>query len=64
VDVDLTKNSKETFVAKLNALTLPSSLYDNLIIEVKSVLDDINSYIKISKPKLINCEDLEQYLMS
>ena len=59
VDVDLTKNSKETLVAKLNGLTLPSSLYDNLIIEVKSVLDDVDKYIKISKPKLISCEDLE-----
>jgi len=59
VDVDLTKNSKETLVAKLNGLTLPSSLYDNLIIEVKSVLDDVDKYIKISKPKLISCEKLE-----
>jgi len=62
VDVDLTKNSKETLVAKLNGLTLPSSLYNNLIIEVKSVLDDVDKYIKISKPKLISCEELEKYL--
>ena len=62
VDVDLNKNSKETLMAKLNGLTIPTSLYDNLIIEVKSVLDDVDNYIKISKPKLISCQELEKII--
>ena len=62
VDVDLTENSKDTFVAKLNGLTLPTSLYDNLIIQVKSVLEEVHQYIKINKPKLISCKELEEIL--
>ncbi len=62
VDVDLSKNSQETFMAKLNGLTIPTSLYDNLILEVKSVLNDVDNYIKMSKPKLISCKELEKII--
>ncbi|MCH9739557.1 MAG: hypothetical protein K0U38_01765 [Epsilonproteobacteria bacterium] len=61
VDIDLTKNSKDTLVAKLNGLTLPTSLYDNLIIQVESILNDIDKYIKINKPKMISCEELKKF---
>lgn len=63
VDVNLQENSKATLVAKLNGLSLPSSLYDNLIIQVTSVLDEVDKYIKIAKPKLINCNELKEILL-
>ena len=62
VDIDLDTNSKETLIAKLNGLTIPTSLYDNLILEVKSVLNDVDNYIKMSKPKLISCKELEKII--
>jgi len=62
VDVDLSKENKDTFIAQLNGLTIPTSLYDNLIINVKSILDGIEKSIKIKKPLLIDCKQLKELL--
>lgn len=60
VDIDLSKNSKERLFTQLNALaTIPNSLYDNLIISVKSIFEEIERNIKIEKPKLIDCNELK-----
>jgi len=62
VDVDLSKENKDTFIAQLNGLTIPTSLYDNLIINVKSILNEIEQNIKIKKPLLIDCKQLKEIL--
>ena len=62
VDIDLAKQNKDTFVAQLNGLTIPTSLYDNLIINVKTILGGIENIIKIKKPLLIDCNQLKEIL--
>ena len=62
VDIDLKQNSKESLIAKLNGLALPSSLYDTLIIQVSSILNDIDGDIKINQAKLIDCKQLKEFL--
>jgi len=62
VDIDLTQNSKESLIAKLNGLALPSSLYDTLIIQVSSILDGIDGDIKINQAKLIDCKEIKNIL--
>jgi hypothetical protein len=62
VDIDLTKPNKDSLVAQLNGLTIPTSLYNNLIIEVKNILDGIEQKIKIKKPLLIDCKQLKEIL--
>ena len=62
VDIDLTKQNKDSFIAQLNGLTIPTSLYDNLIINVKAILDGIEQSIKIKKPLLIDCKQLKEIL--
>ncbi|MDQ7086089.1 MAG: hypothetical protein Q9M36_14775 [Sulfurovum sp.] len=62
-DIDLTKPSKDTFLARLNGLAeIPSSLYNNLITNVKIIIDNIELNVKINKPKLIDCNELKKYL--
>ncbi|MFK5975372.1 MAG: hypothetical protein QM493_02580 [Sulfurovum sp.] len=62
VDIDLNKMNKDTLIAQLNGLTIPTSLYDNLITNITSILDGIEHNIKIKKPKLIDCNQLKKYL--
>ena len=62
VDVNLSKQNKDTLIAQLNGLTIPTSLYNNLIINVKSILDGIEQSIKIKKPLLIDCMQLKEVL--
>jgi hypothetical protein len=62
VDIDLTEQNKDSFIAQLNGLTIPTSLYNNLIINVKSILDGIEQSIKIKKPLLIDCKQLKGIL--
>jgi len=62
VDIDLDENNKDTFLAQLNGLTIPTSLYDNLIINIKSILNGIEQSIKIKKPLLIDCMQLKDIL--
>jgi hypothetical protein len=62
VDIDLTKQNKDSFIAQLNGLTIPTSLYNNLIINVKSILNGIEQRIKIKKPLLIDCKQLKEIL--
>ena len=62
VDIDLTKQNKDSFIAQLNGLTIPTSLYNNLIINVKYILDGIEQSIKIKKPLLIDCKQLKEIL--
>jgi len=62
VDIDLTEQNKDSFIAQLNGLTIPTSLYNNLIINVKSILDGIEQSIKIKKPLLIDCKQLKEIL--
>jgi len=63
VDIDLNKHSIDTFLARLNGLSeIPSSLYDNLITNVKTIVNGIELNIKINKPLLIDCKELKERL--
>ena len=62
VDIDLKQNNKDTFLAQLNGLTIPTSLYNNLIISVKTILDGVEQSIKIKKPLLIDCKKLKEIM--
>jgi hypothetical protein len=62
VDIDLEEQNKDTFIAQLNGLTIPTSLYDNLIINVRTILDGVEASIKINKPLLIDCNKLKEIL--